>query len=205
MTPRGPPSICRTTGRSISPSTRIAISTTTAQAARPRVPRHEHRLVPPDVRHPRVRRGPPHRDRVRRRLPRLHRHPQRPLRGPQLVRLRAVPVRRHGSADLRRQECARRARGRDRVRRLVLRRRRDLSPRLAREDRAGSRRALGHVRPQRLRRGHGNGIDRDRRAKRRRRRGHVPRRVEDRRRRPAPRWRRSRPRRYRCPSGAGRR
>ena len=87
-------------------------------------------------------------------------------------------------ADLRRQERARRARGRDRVRRLVLRGRRDLSPRLAREDRAASRRALGHVRagapPQRAT---ATVVDRDRSTKRRRRRGHVPRRVEDRRRR----------------------
>ncbi len=66
--------------------------------------------------------------------------------GPQRQRLRALPFRSHRLSELRRQELSRRALGCEFRRRLVLRRRRHLSPRVAHEDRRASSRQMGKLR-----------------------------------------------------------
>ena len=93
--PSGRRSICRTTGRSIcrSSSDRGA----NAHGAKPLGRTYPETSIgwyrrTFDI--PAVRSRPPHRDRVRRRLPRRDRHPERALHRPEPQRLRAVPLRR---------------------------------------------------------------------------------------------------------------
>ncbi len=142
---------CRTTGRWTCPSSNDpAARLARLQAARPRLSRApasagtaRRSTIPA-----RGRRSPPV-ARVRRRLPRLHRHAQRRLPRHGAERLRPVPLRRHRLRQLRRRQRARGPRGRHRGRGVVLRGRGHLPARVAGEDRAGARAAVGHVRHRR--------------------------------------------------------
>ena len=112
-------------------------------------PGHQRRLVSPRLRTARGRRGQAHHDRVRRRLSRDHGGLQRLLHRPPQRRIRSVPLRRDRLRQSRRKQCAAGARRCHLERRLVLRRRRHLSARLAGEDEPGSCEEVGHVRARR--------------------------------------------------------
>ncbi len=147
------------------------------QAGRPRLPGHQHRVVPPGVRPPGRGSRPAAEPGVRRRVPRLGRGPERRVPGAQPERLRAVQLRHQRLRELRRPQRPPGARRRHGARGLVLRGRGHLPARVAGEDRAGARGPVGHVRDVGGAGRRGDPRGRDPGRERGRRGGRVPRAV----------------------------
>ena len=116
------------------------------QGARRRISAEQRRLVPAHLHVAAADAGPATLARIRRRLSRRHRVRQRLVRRPPRKRLQRVPLRHHRRRQARRAKRGRRTGRRHGDRGLVLRRRRNLPPRLAGQDRPAGRRPRRGVR-----------------------------------------------------------